>query len=168
MARLFLAVWPPPNVLEALDELPRSEERGVRWTPRERLHATLRYVGKAEPADVVRALDGQPLRTARADVGPRVSRLGSRVVVAPVAGLDRLAADVGGATAELCEPGDPRSFTGHITLARMRTPGPCALVGHPVSGSFDVPYVALVASEQRTGSAKYTELARFPVEGGGA
>ncbi|MDH3724282.1 MAG: RNA 2',3'-cyclic phosphodiesterase, partial [Thermoleophilia bacterium] len=61
------------------------------------------------------------------------------------------------------QPLDPRPFTGHITLARMRRRGACRLIGHRVSRSFDVAEIVLVDSEQHPDGSRYTELARFPL-----
>ena len=65
-------------------------------------------------------LAGATLPTATAVLGPAVRRLGPSALVVPVAGLDGLAAAVGDATAGVGLPPGPRSFTGHLTLARLR------------------------------------------------
>jgi 2'-5' RNA ligase len=163
VSRLFLAVQPPPEILDAIAALPRSDEPGVRWSGRERWHVTLRFMGAADPDEVLRALDGCSLPRAHASVGPRVRRLGRGAIVAPVDGLDELAGKVQEATSTIGEPVDPRPFTGHITLARLRRRGPCRLIDHDISGSFDVAEIALVNSELHPDGARHTELARFPL-----
>ena len=55
-ARLFVAVWPPPEVLDVLAALPRTERPGVRWTTRDQWHVTLRFLGMADPAEAVEAV----------------------------------------------------------------------------------------------------------------
>ena len=45
MARLFVAVWPSADVLDALERLPRPPLAGARWTTRRQWHVTVRYFG---------------------------------------------------------------------------------------------------------------------------
>jgi len=92
MARLFLAVWPPNHVREMLGELPYEVQRGVRFVSRESLHATLRFLGDANPNEVGEALRSAPLPATTATVGPAIDMLGTHSVIAPVDGLDKLAA----------------------------------------------------------------------------
>ena len=49
MSRLFVAVWPPDEVLEELRALPRKDERGVRFVHPDSWHITLRFLGDADP-----------------------------------------------------------------------------------------------------------------------
>ena len=161
--RLFVDVRPPADVLDVLAALPRPAEPGVRWVPPHQWHVTLRFLGRAELGEVLDALRGVPLPPATAVLGPVVSRLGRSVVVVPVAGLDELALVVREATAGLGEPPDPRGFTGHLTLARLKDRGACGVAGSPVSASFAVGEVELVSSTVRDSGAAHEVLARFPV-----
>jgi len=79
-------------------------------------------------------------------LGPRVTALGRRVVQVPVAGLDDLAAAVEAATATVGRPPEPRSFRGHVTLARVARGSLRDLVGEPVAATFPVGDVRLVHS----------------------
>lgn len=162
MSRLFVAVHPPPEVVAALEALPRPDEPGVRWVPPGQWHVTLRFLGDADPGAAIEALVGAPLPGAVAEVGPRVGRLGRSAVVIPVAGLDRLADAVIAATGALGDAPDPRGFTGHLTLARLRHRGACRLAGAAVALSFAVREVSLVSSEVRASGAEHTVLRRFP------
>ena len=45
MPRLFIAVWPPPDVVEQVAALPRPPVAGLRWTEPEQWHVTLRFLG---------------------------------------------------------------------------------------------------------------------------
>ena len=164
MPRLFVAAWPPQDVVDRLAELDRPAEPGVRWTRADQWHVTLRFLGSADPDDAVAALQRLGARPAVATLGPRVSRLGRAVIVAPVAGLDQLAGEVRRITADVGEPADPRPFAGHITLARVRARGTCGLAGTPIGGSFVVEEVALVVSDTRPDGARYADIARFPLE----
>jgi 2'-5' RNA ligase len=163
VARLFVAAWPPPEVLDQLAELPRPDEPGVRWTTRDQWHVTLRFLGRADPDEAAAALGGVRAPEATATMGPRIGRLGRAVVVVPVAGLDEVAEAVRGATAEIGEPVDPRPFLGHVTLARVKNRGTCRLTGTAVSAEFPVTEVALVASELHADGARYTTLTTHPL-----
>ena len=57
-ARLFIAVRPSVAAADLVDRLPRFETPRVRWVPREQWHVTLRFLGDAEPEEVVAALVG--------------------------------------------------------------------------------------------------------------
>jgi RNA 2',3'-cyclic 3'-phosphodiesterase len=175
--RLFVAVWPPAHVRDAMAELPRPVEPGVTWEPPERLHITLRFLGRTDPGAVTEALaglDGERVGDGdggvEAVLGPVVSRLGRSVVCVPVAGLDALAAAVASRTADLGEPPDPRGFTGHLTLARLRHRAACGVAGHRFTARFGVDRVALVVSERdrnvegsASGVLHYRTLAEIPI-----
>lgn len=147
MPRLFVAVEPPPEVLDRIAALPRPDEPGVRWTRPEHWHVTLRFLGEAPLDAAVDALARLDAPVTVAELGPVVSRLGRNVVCLPVRGLDALATAVGEVTAEVGEPPDPRPFTGHLTLARLKHRGACGLAGTPFSATFPVTEVRLVRSE---------------------
>jgi 2'-5' RNA ligase len=163
VSRLFVAAWPPADVVDALRGVVVPDEPNVRWVPPEQWHVTLRFLGDADPADVADALRGATLPAAEAELGPHVSRLGRFVVVVPVAGLDDLAAAVTAATASLGDPPDPRGFTGHLTIARLRRRGACRVTGTPARHRFPVREVALVSSVTTAGGAAYDVLDRFPL-----
>jgi 2'-5' RNA ligase len=166
--RLFVAAYPPPEVVAGLEALPREPAPGVRWVPPVQWHATLRFLGDADPAAVVAALGATTLPRATAELGPQVGRLGLGVLVVPVGGLDALAGAVVTATAELGAPPDPRPFSGHLTLARLRRGATCALIGTAAAGAFDVEEVCLVDSRSGPEGAVYEVLERFPLDPIGA
>lgn len=163
MARLFVAAWPPPEIVEQLEALPRPETRGVRWVRPEHWHVTLRFLGEAESDEAVEALGALAAPSARAVLGPTVSRLGRGVICVPVAGLERLAAAVGEVTADVGQPPDPRPFAGHLTLARLRHRAACELAGSPVDGSFPVDSIELVASHLDHDGPTYERRAVFRI-----
>ena len=55
-ARLFIAVWPPPVVLDAIARLPWPAVEGVRYTTRDQWHLTLRFLGNADIDEAQQAL----------------------------------------------------------------------------------------------------------------
>ena len=162
-ARLFVAVWPPSEVADALAALPRPVLPGLRWTTPDQWHVTLRFLGTVAVDDAVEAFRRIELgRPAVATLGPVVGRFGSRVLQVPVTGLEALAAATVGATAALGKAPADRSFTGHLTLARVRRPGAVdlrPLTGAPVSGRWVVGELTLVRSHTAAAGARYQVLA---------
>jgi 2'-5' RNA ligase len=159
-----VAAVPPGAIIGVLSALPRPDGPGVRWEPAERWHVTLRFVGSADPEAVAAALHGVALPRATAVLGPRVQRLGAGVVVAPVGGLDALAGAVLDATTSIGRPPDPRPFSGHLTLARLRQGAECPLVGVEVRGTFQVGEVAIVDSRSTAAGPRYVVVDRVPTE----
>ncbi|HVM01677.1 MAG TPA: 2'-5' RNA ligase family protein, partial [Acidimicrobiales bacterium] len=126
--RLFVAVWPPEEVVgavasavAALSAAHPEQARALRWTGPEQWHVTLRFLGDAGLDEAARAFRAvaAPARPgpATAVLGPATGRFGRRVLHLPVAGLDDLAAAVVAATAGVGEPPEDRPFAGHLTLA---------------------------------------------------
>jgi len=164
-ARLFVAVWPPPDVVDALRALPRPEVPGLRWTTPDQWHVTLVFLGSRELAETSAAFHAVELPPGPvvAQVGPVTGRFGNRIVHVPVAGLDEVAAAV---RASL--PGDDdKPFKGHLTLARARErrgvdrSALYSVVGVPLSASFPVSEVTLVASTLGRGPAHYEVVDRL-------
>jgi 2'-5' RNA ligase len=166
MARLFVAAVPPAPVLDALAALRRPDEPGVRYTVRDQWHVTLRFLGSCEPDAAQDALHTLDAPAGEAVLGPRVARLGRSVIAVPVHGLDDLAAAVVGATADVGEPPDPRPFTGHLTMARLKGRAACGIAGEAVDLRFAVSEIHLVSSELGADRARYRSLARFPLRTG--
>ena len=163
MSRLFIAAWPSPEVLDRVAELPRPVADGVRWTPRDQWHVTLRFLGKADEKVAAAAMATVRSAPSTATLGPQVSRLGRAVIVVPVRGLDELASAVRDATADVGDPIDPRPFAGHLTLARVKHRGTCGLAGTHIEAAFPVDEIVLVRSELHAAGARYTTVARHPL-----
>ena len=167
ITRLFVAVWPPDDVIEELCALHRKDQRGVRFVQPENWHVTLRFLGDANTAEVVAALDGVVLPQTRARLGPAVDVLAERALVVPVAGLDDLATTVLARTRGIGERA-PKRFVGHLTVARVKhdAPMPRAL-GALCSAEFDVAEIALVQSRLDPRGARYETLATWSVSSPG-
>ncbi len=120
MPRLFVAVWPPDDVLRELTAMPRPEVDGLRWTKPERLHITLRFLGQCDEAEATAALHRVRFAPIRVTLGPTLKRLGRGVVMFPAGGVGGLAASVAEATDRIGQPPPKRRFTGHMTVARFR------------------------------------------------
>jgi hypothetical protein len=80
----------------------------------------LRFLGEADPDEVIGVLGGTTLVPARAHLGPAVDVIGERALVVPVDGLDDLAGQVTQCTSQIGEPPRKR-FIGHLTLARVKS-----------------------------------------------
>jgi len=156
--RLFVAVYPPPDVVETLAALPRGASEGVRWVPPDQYHVTIRFLGDAETEPVIAALDQVVPTLSRSAVvlGPQVSRLGRNVVCVPATGLEVMAGAIAGATAHFGIPPDPRPFRGHVTLARLRRRAACGLAGTAFDATFEAGGVHLVESITRSGGAEHS------------
>jgi 2'-5' RNA ligase len=115
--RLFLAIWPPAHVLDALDTaLPRHLD-ALRWQPRQRWHITVAFLGDREPARVMRRFERLDLPAADqvrlAGAGTFGPVLWVGVETGPwLAGLAAQARRTFGV--------DERRFRGHVTVARAR------------------------------------------------
>ncbi len=167
MARLFLAVFPPVDVVDRLGELERAEIGGLRWTGREQWHITLRFLGEADQSDVEDSLRGFQGSATTVRLGPASRRLGGRVLVLSADGLGELAAEVRARTEAIGQPPERRDFTGHLTLARAKKRVPGAAVGLPFEAEFLATELWLVSSQLHPDGARYTRLIHWPLEGAG-
>lgn len=168
--RLFVAVWPPADVVASLAALPRPDVAGLRWTSPEQWHVTLRFLGEAGAEEAVaafRAIEAPGEVTA--ELGPVTGRFGRRVLHVPVGGLGQLAAATVAATAGVGEPPPDRPFAGHLTLARARDRRGVdlrPLSGVPVGGRWPVEELTLVASRLGGRSpARYEVVEILPLGG---
>jgi 2'-5' RNA ligase len=167
MARLFVAVRPPPEVMARLAAIDRPALPGVRWSVPEQWLVKLRPLGHVEGRVVAplrealaAELDGAPAVVCR--LGPATRRLGGQWLGAPVHGLDELAGVVFEATQELVPVTHPQPFQADLVLARGRVPA--ELAGRPVAGSWTARSVALLADRSSPQAVRFQELASFPLE----
>lgn len=163
MARLFVAIWPPDDVLDGLADIERPQDQGVKWAPQENLHITLRFLGDADEGEVAARLDETLLPAATARVGPAFDLLGERALISPVAGVDELAEVVRRSLRGLGTEPERNRFEGHITVARLaRNARPRRSAGRPFEASFTVDEVALVASTLLDTGAVYDTIDTWP------
>ena len=164
--RLFVAVWPPAEVVASIAALDRPEVEGLRWTTEDQWHVTLRFFGECELDDAVDALSSVEAAAADLRMGPTLGRFGRRILHVPVAGLDDIAKRVVNTTKRVGKPPEPRPFHGHLTLARARDRRGVDLrpfVGVELAGDWRAEEVTLVASQLNPKGARYEVVARVPL-----
>lgn len=190
-ARLFIAVTPPPEVLEALGLARRElEGRGLprlRWVAPERLHLTLKFLGQTPPDridDVAAAMEESaaalaPIELRLAEWGTFGGRGGRAPRVLWVGLSGEVEALVGCAeavdaalSARGFEP-EPRPFRPHLTLARVPDRASAedraavaravAEAPEPTTPAFRVTALDLVRSHLGGGAARYEALRRAPL-----
>ncbi|HTV11132.1 MAG TPA: RNA 2',3'-cyclic phosphodiesterase [Acidimicrobiales bacterium] len=168
--RCFVAVWPPPPVLEALAGIIRPQREILRWSTHDQWHITLRFFGELSAPDVDLAISN--LGPAVASIvgpleacgGPATQFLGPHLVIWPVEGLAPLAEAVVASSTRLGQAPSGRPFIGHVTIARSR--GGANLrrereLLQPLASSWQVRSVSLVRSELNPKGATYNDLATF-------
>ena len=114
--RLFVAVWPPEDVIDLSPGFRDPDTAGLRWTTRAQWHVTLRFLGEvADRSDVAEwprpcgDLSGSGAVPMHAVLGPATAWFpGKRVLQMPVAGLEDLEQRVGQAMSQVGRPGPER------------------------------------------------------------
>ena len=166
-ARLFVGVWPPPEVVAVLSALERPSLDALRWTSPERWHVTVAFLGGVPDARVgevqaaLAAVAASATAPPEARLGPSTRRVGRSLLWVPVEGLEGLAGEVRRALgALLADAGLDEPFQGHLTLARARRRHvvPASLAGVPIDASWLAREVRLVRSELGRSGARYTTL----------
>ena len=187
--RLFAALDPPDPVRRKLAgwqaDLRRSAGRHadeVRWTPADRLHVTLQFLGAVpeERLEAVReamagaAAGSRPLRLEVHGAGgfptsrrPRVVWLG---LSGDPGGLAALAGDLGRRLAPLGFPVEGRPLTPHVTIGRSRDGRGAPGLGGAVAGAATaeaIPWrageISLFRSHLSSEGSRHEVLARFPL-----
>jgi len=187
--RLFAALDPPEPVRRSLArwqaDLRRSAGRhadGVRWTPADRLHVTLKFLGAVpeEHLDAVReamavaAAGSRPLRLEVRGAGGFPSSRRARVIwlglSGDVDGLAELAGDLGRRLAPLGFPVEARPLTPHVTIGRSRDGRGAPGLGGAIAGAATaegIPWrageISLFRSHLSPAGSRHEVLSRFPL-----
>jgi RNA 2',3'-cyclic 3'-phosphodiesterase len=178
VTRAFVAVVPPPAVLDAVDELERPDLTGIRFSHREKQHVTLQFLGNRVDLDAaetaLRELAVQPgeVRLGGGGAFPSPKR-GKVLWIGVVEGgplLTQLAAAVGALLGPAGYPPEDRPFNPHVTLARCKRPmdlraAVAALGEDPVGPAWTVEDVVLFESTTRPTGAEYVARARIDLGG---
>jgi RNA 2',3'-cyclic 3'-phosphodiesterase len=177
--RAFVAVFPPPEVREALAEAARELPVAgkVRLTPPANVHLTLKFLGDIPREDLGRVAEAlEPLRARHEPFEAGISGFGAfpsprkaRILWAGIGeGADRLRAlarDVEESLEPLGFEREDRAYVPHLTVGRARG-RPVALEAaetpSPIPGFF-VRQVELVESVLGKAGATYTTLAAYPL-----
>ena len=172
--RLFVAVYPPPEVRQALIEAARDLPTDLfRLTAPERVHLTLEFLGEVPTEDVPRLTSalgaisrhGAPFDATTSGFGVFPSAHRARILWAGIgAGAEQLTS-LAHATETLLEPeGFPREdrpFVPHLTLGRSRRPTTFDPTDALPELRFTVSGVDLVQSRQTGAGVTYETLERY-------
>lgn len=181
MPRLFTALEIPRDAALSLSLL-RGGLSGARWIDVENYHLTLRFFGDIEghvADEIVEALD----RVDRSSFQLTLSGVGAFgqkkphavwAGVTPSPEMNALQAEIERISKRLGLPSDPRKFTPHVTLARLRNTSPLD-VAHYLSarGNFaTVPFrvgrFVLMSSRDSVGGGPYIVEEAWPLNGADA
>ena len=176
--RAFVAVFPPPEVQEALHRaalaLPSSE--AFRFTAPEKIHLTLKFLGEVPEETLVRTRDSlgpacegrEPFEVETSGFGVFPSERRARILWAGVGEgsgqLRDLARDAESTLATVGFEREVRPYLPHLTLGRVRG----RPVGFDASGvraptlRFMVGGMDLVKSAPGDGRATYSSLSAYP------
>ncbi len=171
--RLFVAVFPPEDVLAALrGRITAVAGRTARLTPVDRWHVTLVFLGDVEPEllpDIERALDGVPPAAPiplQLSGGGSFGRGRSAVLWAGLDGdLDGLAALHAGLRRTLTAAGlphDERPFTPHLTVAYANSPQVREALRDHAGAMWTADEFVLVRSLHREGGG-YRRICAWPL-----
>lgn len=153
---------------------------GARGIPRHQLHFTLKFLGEVEEArlgparEAARAAAGPAFRLELAGLGTFPPRGPARIVWAGCgSGADHLvdlAARVEASFVAAGFPPEPRPFSPHLTIARVKDPAAGSRVAHAVTarnreslGSLAAREVVLFQSVLTPSGPAYTPLLRIPL-----
>ncbi|MCO5064213.1 MAG: RNA 2',3'-cyclic phosphodiesterase [Rhizobiaceae bacterium] len=176
MPRLFTALEIPRDAALSLSLL-RGGLPGARWIDVENYHLTLRFFGDIEghvADEIVNALDRvrRPafqltLSGVGAFGGKKPHSLWAGVAASP--DLFALQAEIDRIAARLGLPSDPRKFSPHVTLARLRNTSPDAVAlylsarGNFAAMPFKVGRFVLMSSRDSVGGGPYIVEEAWPL-----
>ena len=178
MPRLFTALEIPRDAALSLSLL-RGGLPGARWIDVENYHLTLRFFGDVEghvADDIANALD----RVHRPGFQLTLSGVGAFggkkphsiwAGVAPSPDLNALQAEIERICQRLGLPADPRKFTPHVTLARLKNTSPDEAArylssrGNFSAMPFRVGRFVLMSSRESVGGGPYIVEEVWPLTG---
>jgi RNA 2',3'-cyclic 3'-phosphodiesterase len=171
--RLFVAVWPPDEVVKTLaSALEREPDKELRWVRPATWHVTLMFLGSVQAEDhdrVVEALSEAASKASPcvAELEPPMKVLGRRVLCLPVTGLDTLGAHVGTQLAPFSDGSGSEPFFGHLTLARSRRGRgiPKTAIRPVDAAGWPVDEISLVSSVTKPEGPQYTSTATVRLSG---
>jgi 2'-5' RNA ligase len=178
--RLFTAIDLPSAVLLRLERLISAlrSEALIKWSPLDNLHVTIKFIGQWPETRLDELgtrlgtlLPRQPFDLEIRDLGWYPDEHAPRVLWAGVHGggeLAQLARDTEACLEPLGIPADPRPFSPHLTLARIKSPVPLRRLRERIQemqpaafGSFRVSHFTLFRSEPGSNASIYRQLSAF-------
>jgi RNA 2',3'-cyclic 3'-phosphodiesterase len=176
MIRLFIGV-DPPDIIKDQILLLNGGIAAARWQRREQLHMTLRFIGEVNrhtADDVAAAMAGisHPKTECRLDGTGTFDKMGKIhtlfVRLTPEAPLRALHNKVDQALTRIGIATDSRSFTPHITVARLNhrrgdLAGFMMQSGGVLSAPFMIDTICLYQSTLAHGGSVYDILERYPL-----
>lgn len=176
MPRLFTALEIPRHVAMSLSLL-RGGLPGARWIDVENYHITLRFIGDVdgrtadEIVDRLDRIDRPEFQLSLSSIGSFGSKKPHSVWagVSPSPDIHALQGEIERICQRIGLPPDPRKFTPHVTLARLKN---CRLddVVHYLSGRgnfqtapFTVSRFVLMSSKESVGGGPYLTEEVFPL-----
>lgn len=177
MIRLFVGLEVPPDLAERL-AAQGSGLPGARWVPARNLHLTLRFIGEVDEAaaeeihDRLTEVAAPPFTLTLAGLGLFGDRHRAHTLWQGVERSDelfRLAARIEAAVVRAGQPPEPRKFSPHISLARVKqtTPGRIQefILAAPPHRAEPLPVTgfALFRSTLARGGPEYDVLERYPL-----
>jgi RNA 2',3'-cyclic 3'-phosphodiesterase len=179
MPRLFTALEIPRDAALSLSLL-RGGLPGARWIDVENYHITLRFIGDVEghvADEIANALD-RVRRPAFQLKLSGVGAFGSKKPHSIFAGVEASPdlTSLQGEIERICQrlgvPADPRKFTPHVTLARLRNTSPIDAAyylsarGNFSAAPFKVGRFVLMSSRDSVGGGPYVIEEVWPLAGG--
>ncbi len=176
MPRLFTALEIPRNAAMSLSLL-RGGLPGARWIDVENYHITLRFIGDVDGRtadEIVERLD----RIDRPEFQLRLDGIGSFgskkphsiwAGVSPSPEMSALQGEIERICQRIGLPPDPRKFTPHVTLARLKYSRVDDVVqylagrGNFQTSMFTVPRFVLLSSRESVGGGPYLTEEIFPL-----
>jgi len=176
MPRLFTALEIPRDVALSLSLL-RGGLPGARWADVENYHLTLRFIGDVDAPtadEVANALDRvrRPEFTlSLTGVGAFGSKKPHSIYAGVAASPDLMAlqAEIERICQRLGLPADPRRFTPHVTIARLRQPRPDDVArylagrGNFRTAPFRIGRFVLMSSRESIGGGPYIVEEEYPL-----
>lgn len=181
MPRLFTALEVPRDAALSLSLL-RGGLPGARWIDIENYHLTLRFIGDVEGhvadeiAEGLDRVDRPGFQVTLSGVGAFGQKKPHAVWagVAPSPEMNALQAEIERICKRVGVPSDPRKFTPHVTLARLRNTNPLE-VAHYLSARgnfaalpFRVGRFVLMSSRDSVGGGPYVVEEAWPLNGADA
>lgn len=177
MPRLFTALTLPDDVRGWLTTL-RGGLKGARWIDPANYHVTLRFIGDVdertadEAADALGRIEREPLTIRLSGLDSFGSKRQPHAVwarVVPTPALTELQAEQERILQRIGLPAEPRRFTPHVTLARLKGASSAEVAGWlAVRGGFEMPpFVAhsfeLMSARASVGGGPYLTEGRYPL-----